>query len=291
MDVQQCREWAVRARRSCIALCCLALSLPCVAQADHAPGNERIDYTAYTLRGKELSAGLGTTAFGIQDQLTVGTYTLPWFAFPWLRSPIASGFVKVRDWFDGPVAIALRANFVYLDASALSSELADRSSSDVGVSVVPLELSGSWRVNELFSQSLQLNFVHAWVSGDLPTENSADTGLGGNSKASTLSLTALTEVRVSSHVAFTLRGTLLLASSDIVARATLQRNETRVVADVGALADDRNLVANVVPGIAFSWGAVNLHLGVGFGTNWLPYVAYPTRTSTIVPDADFYVRF
>lgn len=284
-------EWAVRARPSCVALCCLALSIPCFARADHTPGNERIDYTAYTLRQTEFSAGVGTAAFGIRDELTVGTYTLPWFAFPWLRAPIATGFIKVRDWFKGPLAIAVRANFVYLNASNISSELSDRDSSDVGVTVLPLELSGSLRIARDFSQSLQLNFVHAWVSGNLPSDSTADTGLGGNSKASTLSLSALSEYRVSRNVAFTLRGTLLLASSDIVARATLQRNETRVVANIGALADDRSVVGNIIPGIALSWTHVNIHLGVGFGTNWLPYVAYPTRTSTVVPDADFYVRF
>jgi hypothetical protein len=87
------------------------------------------------------------------------------------------------------------------------------------------------------------------------------------------------------------RGTVLLGSSDIVARATLQRRQTRVVANIGALADDRRVVANVIPGIALSWKNVNLQLGVGYGTNWLPYVAYPTRTSTVVPDVDFYLRF
>lgn len=269
----------------------LALSIPCVARADHVPGNERIDYTAYTLEQAELSAGLGTAAFGVLDEVTVGTYVLPWFAFPLLHAPVATGFLKIRDWFHGPVAVSLRANFVYLNASGLSSELADRSSSDVRVTVLPLEVAGSWRIDRAFTQSLQFNFVHAWLKGDLPRDSDADTGLGGNSKASAFSMSALTEFRVSRTVALTLRGTLLLASSDIVARATAQRNETRVVVDIGALADERTIVANVIPGIALSWKHLNIHLGVGFGTNWLPYVAYPTRTSTIVPDADLYLRF
>jgi hypothetical protein len=274
-----------------MTLCCIALASPCVARADHVPGSERVDYTAYTLRGRELAAGLGTAAFGIIDQLTVGTYVLPWLAFPWLQSPVASGFVKVRDWVHGPVAVALRANFVYLNASELSSDLADRSSADVALTVLPLELSGSWRIHRAVTQSVQLSYVHAWIKGNLPSSTNVDTGLGGNSNASALTLSALSEFRVSRTVALTLRGTVLLASSDIVARATLQRNDTLVVANLGALADDRSVVANIIPGIALSWKNVNVHLGLGFGTNWLPYVAYPTRTSTIVPDADFYLRF
>jgi hypothetical protein len=290
VELRQCWEWTVRAG-SRIALCWLALAIPCVARADHVPGNERIDYTAYTLKQKELSAGLGTAAFGILDEVTVGTYVLPWFAFPLLEAPVATGFLKLRDWFHGPFAVSVRANFVYLNASGLSSEITDRENSNVRVTVIPLELSGSLRVSRSFTQSLQFNFVHAWLNGDLPPDSSADTGLGGNSKASAFSLSALTEFRVSSNVALTLRGTVLLAESDIVARATLQRHETRVVADLGARADDRSVVANIVPGVALSWKHVNIHFGVGYGTNWLPYVAYPTRTSTVVPDADFYLRF
>jgi hypothetical protein len=291
MDLRQCREWAVRTRSGVALFCVVALSIPCIARADHEPGNERIDYTAYTLQQKELAAGIGTLAFGVLDELTVGTYVLPWFAFPVLKSPVATGFVKVRDWLHGPVAVSLRANFVYLNASGLSSEITDRSHSDVRVTVIPLELSSSWRISRAFTQSLQLDYVHAWLSGNLPQDSSADTGLGGNSEASAVSLSALTEYRVSRTVALTVRGTVLLGSSDIVARATLQRRQTRVVANIGALADDRRVVANVIPGIALSWKNVNLQLGVGYGTNWLPYVAYPTRTSTVVPDVDLYLRF
>jgi hypothetical protein len=36
---------------------------------------------------------------------------------------------------------------------------------------------------------------------------------------------------------------------------------------------------------------VNLQLGLGVGSNWLPIIGIPTQTITLVPDADFYVRF
>jgi hypothetical protein len=32
-------------------------------------------------------------------------------------------------------------------------------------------------------------------------------------------------------------------------------------------------------------------MGLGVGSNWLPFVGLPIRGFTLVPDADFYVRF
>jgi hypothetical protein len=261
------------------------------ALADQRPGHERTDFTAYTLRQSEFLLGPGKAAFGVINQLEIGTYVLPWFAFPLLDAPIATGYVKIRDWFDGPVAVSLRATFVYLNATELSSELWKNARTQAGLLVVPLELSLSWRVNPVWTQSVQLSWVHVGLNGDMPEVMSSDIGFGGASTATSGSLSALTELRVSRVTALTLRGTLLLGLSDIVVRADFERRDTRVNARVGADAKYPSVVGNVIPGIAFSWAHVNLHLGVGIGSNWLPIVGIPTRQVTLVPDADFYVRF
>jgi hypothetical protein len=260
-------------------------------RADQHPGHERIDFTAYTLRHNELSIGLGSASFGVLDQVTIGTYVLPWFAFPVLRAPVASGWIKVRDWLSGPVTVALRGGLIYLDASELSEDLASGESGDVGFLAVPVELSASWRIRPTVSQSLQLNWVYARISGELPSETSLDVGLDGASRATSFSASSLTEFRVTEVLALTLRGTVLLAFSDISLRADYERNGTEVAARLNARPEWPDIVANVIPGVHFSWSNVNLHLGVGVGTNWLPYVALPTQRVTVVPDADFYVRF
>jgi hypothetical protein len=282
----------VRARCWSVALACALLAWSAAdARADQVPGEERIDYTAYTLHRNEFSLGLGSAAYGVLDQVTVGTYVLPWFAFPLLRSPIISGYVKVRDWFSGPVTVALRGGFVYLNASGISAELSNNSSSDVGFLAVPIELSASWRIRPIVSESLQLTWVHASIAGELPRGTSVDSGLGGASTATSMSLASLTEVRLTRVLALSVRGTLLLDLSDIDVRGRYERDGTQVAARLGARPDQPAIVGNVIPGVHFSWSNVNLQLGLGVGTNWLPFVALPTQVVTVVPDADFYVRF
>jgi hypothetical protein len=277
--------------RRCLALAGLLLAVSPGVHAEQRPGQERIDYTAYTLRHNEFSVGLGSAAYGVLDQVTVGTYVLPWLAFPLLDAPIATGYVKVRDWFAGPVAVSLRGTFAYLDATQLSSKLWKNASTRAGLFVVPLELSASWRMGSVVSQSVQLSWVHVGLGGTMPGNTDVDVGLGGASTVTSGSISALTEWRVSRVVALTLRGTLLLGLSDIVVQADYAHRDTRVNARLGADANYPPVVGNVIPGIALSWSHVNLHLGLGLGSNWLPIVGIPTRQVTLVPDADFYVRF
>jgi hypothetical protein len=260
------------------------------AQAEHRVGNERIDFTAYTLGANEVSLGVGAAAYGVLREITVGTYVLPWFAFPLVNAPIASGFVKLRDWAHGPVAASLRGAFVYLPQSALSSTLSN-DSARVGFIAIPLEASLSARLHARFSQSLQLSWVHVAMDGSQPRNGSLDLRIGGASAVTSLTLSSLSEVRITPVLALTVRASVLLGHGDLTVRGELERDGTRVDARLGAKQLYDGLVANVIPGIALSWANVNLHVGVGVGSNWLPFFGLPIRVITAVPDADFYVRF
>jgi hypothetical protein len=282
----------VRTRSLIAVLVCVALTVPpTCAYADQRPGHERVDFTAYTLRRNEFSLGLWTQEYGLLDEITLGTYLVTWFAFPVVRAPVASGFVKFRDWLFGPIAVSARATFLYLNATALSHALSKNTSTDSGFLVLPLELAASARIDEHFSESLQLTWVHVGLGGGKPSDTSLDAGFSAAAAVSSLSLTSFTEFRISRVVAFTLRGTVLLATSDLVAHAQYEENGTRVDADLGAVSHYRKLIGNVIPGVAFSWDHVNLELGVGLGQNWLPVVWLPTLKVTVVPDVNFYVRF
>ena len=272
-------------------LCSCALLAPAHARADHRQGNERIDFTAYVLRHKEIALGVGAAAYGLTDEITLGTYVLPWFAFPLLHAPIASGFVKLRDWFHGPVAAAVRGTIVYLPASAYSRVLSGGDSTRVGFVVIPLELSVSVRVCSRFSQSLQLGWVHVAATGSRPRDDARDLRIAGASAVTSVSLFSLSELRLSSLVAVTLRASLLLGHGDLLLRGQVERLGTRVDARLGATGVYDGLVANVIPGVALSWSNVSLHVGVGAGSNWLPFLGLPVHVVTIVPDLDVYVRF
>lgn len=268
-----------------------ATLIPREARADHRVGSERIDFTAYTLRERELSVGLGAAAFGVVDEVTVGTYIPLWFAFPLVNAPIASGFLKLRDWFHGPLAAALRAAFVYLPASFFSSTLSNDRTTRVGFVVVPVELSLSLRVSERFSQSLQLSWVYVGANGSVGRDERIELRIAGASAVTSLSLHLLSELRLSRLVALTLRESILLGSGDLLVRGQLERDGTTVDAQLGATQLYRGVVANIVPGLALSWSNINLHIGIGVGTNWLPFLGLPIRTIAVVPDLDFYVRF
>ncbi|MEI9947567.1 MAG: hypothetical protein WDO74_00920 [Pseudomonadota bacterium] len=72
--------------------------------------------TAYTLNPGELSLGIFEAEVGLAREVLVGTYVPTWFAFPFLREPIPTGFIKVRDPFRGRLAVSARLNFAYIDA-------------------------------------------------------------------------------------------------------------------------------------------------------------------------------
>lgn len=285
------REFFVHLRRAWLSACCaVLLASPSPSRADQRPGQERIDLTAYTLQQNEFLLGVGYAAFGVLPPVTIGTYVLPWFAFPFLHSPVATGFVKVRDWFGGPVKFSLRGTFIYLNARELSADLWNVSTR-AQLFITPIELSGSFRIHPMLSQSLQCTWVYLGFGGKMPQATTDIAALGGSSHATSLSLSSLTEFRLSQVTALTLRATVLLAYSDFVANADYENNGTHVDARLGAAPDTSGFAGNVVPGIAFSWAHVNLQLGVGFGTNWLPVAMLPTKLTTVVPDFDFYVRF
>jgi hypothetical protein len=160
-----------------------------------------------------------------------------------------------------------------------------------GVLIFPVELSLSWRIAPVVSQSVQLTWVHAAASGETSSDTNVDVGLGGASTATSASLSSLTELRLTRVLSLTLRATLLLGMSHIIVNADYERNGTRVIARLGASPRYPSVVGNIIPGVALSWSHVNLQLGVGFGSNWLPIVGIPTQMVTLVPDADLYVRF
>ena len=186
-------------------LCACMLLTAARTRADHAVGQERVDFTAYTLRRNEVSVGIGSAAYGLIDEVTLGTYVPLWFAFPVLNAPIASAFLKLRDWFHGPVAVSLRGAFVYLPASASSSSLTAGATTHVGFMVIPLELSISARLHPRFSQSLQLGWVHVAAAGSGSRDKDLDLRIAGASAVTSLSLFLLSELRLSRVVALTLR--------------------------------------------------------------------------------------
>jgi hypothetical protein len=257
------------------------------ARAYQVSGSERIDYTAYTLKGGELSIGLSKAEIGVTSELMLGTYVLPWFTFPWTGTPISTGYVKVRDPFHGSFSVSGRCTFVYADVDALVSYLFSDSSARAKLILVPLELGVSARFSRRFTQSLELSYV------------SAGAGFAKDSHASirsagvfdTLTLSSLLEFRFTRVFAATLLARGLLYQSPAHVRARFKHGSTHLEADLGVRPRLGKAVACVLPGVSFSWQHANLELALGYGAWWLPIVQLPEPKLGLVAEGNFYFRF
>ena len=259
---------------------------PALAQAYHERGSERLTHTAYTLEQWELSLGLWRAEVGVLDQVTLGTYVPTWFTYPVLETTVPTGFVKVRDWFDADVAVSLRAGFVFFSASTLSQKFLDDANVQAGMVVFPLAAATSWRVNRWFSQSAELSYVFAAAGGSSQGEATLEGGMATEN----VTVTVLSEWRLSRVVALNLRGRILAYRGNARLIGTIEEDGSEIDVDVGGRLE-QGFVFSVVPGVALSFEHLNLALGMGYGNLWLPIIELPLPERSLVPELDVYVRF
>jgi hypothetical protein len=279
----------VRAALSpCFAATVLALaSFSSSAQAYQEAGEERVDYTAYTLRPWEVSLGPFRAEAGLPGGLMIGTYVPTWAAGPIVDVTIPTGYIKLRDPFDGPVAVSGRVGVIYIDGASLAAEVTENKGSKASLLVLPLEAAVSARYHPVVSQSLL--FTYVYVSGG--GREGSDASIRGAAGVSNFSISTMLEFRVTHVLALTLLARVLAHQGNAHVTAHYSRGQTTVDADLGARPRQQEFVACAIPGVAFSWEHVNLHLGLGYGTWWLPIVELPLLSPQIIPDANLYVRF
>jgi hypothetical protein len=263
----------------------LAVGAPALARADHVRGAERTDIGAYTLKANEMSVGIQRFEMGLFKPVTLGTYTLPWFLFPILSVPVPSAWLKIRDWFYGPVAVAVRGGFIYLDARALASKAAE-GSARASVWVLPITASVSARLHERITESVELSYLGTALSADIE----APTTIGGASVTSIFSMAALTEVRLSRKFALDMLHRLSLYRSPVSVTGAVETDGIEVQPTMTATSTSGPLYS-FTTSLHMSFGPVNLRLGVGYGAFWIPMAEVPVQLKFPMPDFDFYVRF
>jgi hypothetical protein len=276
---------AVLVVASSLTLACLSWATS--ASAYHVKGNERIDYTAYTLNGGEVSLGPGKAQLGIIDELTAGTYVPAWFAFTVLDAPVPNGFLKFRAPLEGDLALSLRVNGMYIDADTLANRYIQNSGGDASLFVFPLEAAASYRLNRRFTQSVEATYVLVAAEGGEET----DADIRGAAVMSNLTLSTLSELRLTRVFALTLLVRAMVYRGHARMESQFTEGSTSVDATLGAEKPYHGLVACAVPGASFSFSHVNFHFGVGYGNAWLPIVQLPLPDYGLVPEADFSVRF
>jgi hypothetical protein len=264
--------------------------LLCLLQSASAHADQlkepRPDYTAYTRPQGRVAASLFKVELAALDEIMVGTYVPPWFAFPFLKVPIPSVYVKARSWWEGPLTISLRGSFVYVDAKALA-QLADDEVT-AGAIVLGGELAFSYRFDERFSLTLAAfsNTVHASGGG-----SDQATSIEGASTADTSAMHVFGEWRLSRVFALTLLSQILIYQSPFDTTAESEGPGYSVEGDISVESSAEQSRLNVVPGVSFSWERWELHAGVGYGVFFLPVLGVATKKAWPVVDLGFAYKF
>lgn len=264
----------------------LTLARPSTARADDAEPRHRLKDTAYTLGAGEFSVGLFDLQVGLLDEVTIGTYIAPWLLFPVLDTPIPTAFIKIRDWFHGPVNLSLRATLLYIPPKALQT-LGGEAKFDAAAINMPIEAAASFELGTRFVQSASLTYVLTQVGAS----QASTTSIAGALTASQLTLSAVTEYRLTRGFSLTLLARVLVARSNLRARVLATRGSTEIDADVGLSTNYGHVVACLVPGLALRGSHVNFEFGLGYGSWWLPIIELPSPFATPVPEVNFYVVF
>ena len=247
--------------------------------------NPRTDYTAYTRPKGRAAVGPMKLELGIIDEIEVGTYPLPWLAFPILKTTIPNGYLKLKSFWRGPFTLALGGGATYIDARAIA-KLADENASASAVSTVA-ELDASYRFDDRFSLSLGFDYAHVSAVG---SNNSEATSLEGASTAHTYSTRLLGEWRLSRVFALTLLLRYLIYQSPVSADSTTEDSSITVTTDLSAQsAQQRHFT--IVPGVSFVFNRWELSTGVGYGVFYLPVLGLATTKAWPVVDFAFAYRF
>ncbi len=258
---------------------------PAHAEASPQLDNPRTDYTAYTRPKGRLALGLLKIEHGIIDEVMIGTYPLPWFAFPVLKTPIPNGYLKLKSFWGGPFTLALGGGLTYINGKAIA-QLADKNASASALSTVA-ELDASYRFNEHFTLSLGFDYAHLRAIGN--TDDAA-TSVEGASTAHTYSTRLFGEWRLSRVFALTLLLRYLIYQSPINADATSDTSSLSVTADLSAQStQQRHFTA--VPGVSFVFNRWEISTGVGYGVFYLPVLGLASTKAWPVVDFAFAYRF
>jgi len=270
--------------RFSLALCPLLLAWSGAASAQQLQ-NPRTDYTAYTRPKGRATVGLLKTDLGLIDQVTIGTYPLPWLAFPLLDSTVPNVYAKARSPWSSPLTLAVAGSFLFVDGKAIA-KLADKSASASAISTTA-EFDASYRFDDRFSLSLGFDYAHLRAIG---AKDDEATSIEGASSGHTYSVRALGEWRLTRVFALSLLFRYLIYQSPISVDSESSTSAVTVVSDLSAESTIQKHFT-LVPGVSFEWERWELNAGVGYGVFYLPALGLASAKSWPVVDLGFGYRF
>jgi hypothetical protein len=247
--------------------------------------NPRTDYTAYTRPRGRVSVGPTKLELGIIDEIMVGTYPLPWFAFPFLKATVPNGYLKIRSFWWDKLTLSAGGGLTFIDGTAVA-QLADKKAAASALSTVA-DVDASYRINDRFSLNLGFDYAHLRAVGN---NKDQATSVEGASTAHTISTRLLGEWRFTRVFAMTLLLRALIYQSPVSANGSADTDAVSVEADLSAESAERRRFT-AVPGVSFEWTKWELNAGVGYGVFYLPVVGLATTHAWPVIDFSAAYRF
>jgi hypothetical protein len=262
--------------RTKLALVLLGFSIVAPARA-WAQGEEapRLDeYTAYTIRARQLKLGVLAFEYGFTDRLSVGTDPPVWAASAVVSTLLPNLHVKYTFLADERLRLTAQAGIYY-------ASLTQESGADGRVLALPLTLWGSLPLAERLSLHLEAvyNFIRGFGTGD-----ASRTEVHGSVATEAVQLGAMLEYRWRPRWAFTLRGRVQPWMRPLVLDGS-KRFDPYTNADlhVEIQPKRKHPLAVVVAG-SYLWDHVHLTLGVGYGSYFVPGINIYLPYQGVIPE-------
>lgn len=253
-------------------------------EAEHERLDQRTDYTAYTRPRGRVAVGPLKLELGIIDEVTIGTYVPPWFAFTVIQTPAPNVYLKARSWWSGPLALAVRGGFLYLDGSGIA-DLANVNASG-SATVLTSEADVSLRLSLQLTLSLGFDYSHIVAVG---SGSDVATSVEGATMADAGSARLFGQWQLTRVFGLTFLARYVAFQPPLGADVDTASPGISITGDLSAATTSSRTRYSLVPGVSFDWTSWELYLGVGYGSFALPVVGLPTARA--VPIVDFALAY
>jgi len=243
--------------------------------------DDRLGYgSAYTLGKGTIALGPFSAQYGLFERLDVGTYLLPWFV------RVGNLGIKWRFPVNETMDVAPQLYSFHLDVQELNPD-----SPPMEISVVPFDVTGSWRVSPRHTLSLTAVYTYIHLKGTFDQD-----ALQGAAAVSNFQLVPTWEYRWTRVTALLLRVRYLAHQWQPTASASYvlhpdEYTTVEVFGDAQLDALDVERAWSVIPGVAWSWETFNLRLGLGYGNYNVPGVNFVLPRKTLCPELDLFWRW
>jgi hypothetical protein len=261
-----------------------AVSTPSTAEESQFRPHSRTDFTAYTRPRGRAAVGPLKLELGVIDEVTLGTYVPPWFTFALVGAPAPNLYLKARDWWSGPLTLAVRGGFLYVDGR----QLAKLAGVDARGNVMALlgEFDASFRANARVCVSLGIEYTHIAAIGN---REEVTTSIEGASTANTVHARAFGQWQMTRVFGLTLLVRYFAYQGPTQADVSAESSVATIDADLSGQPSQGRQRFAAVPGVSFDWSRWELYAGVGYGAFPLPALSLPTRRAW--PILDFAVAY